>query len=158
MVDQAEIGTNQSYLIDSIRLSVSPKLLNQAEICNLFVEKRQSAAQIARRFDTSKPVILGILHRAGVRLGTKAGRSVDPENYRNNSPPYGYVVKDGKLVPNKQELRVCRAIVDLRGRRRMSLSEVARELEKKGFKNRNGRSVWNPQTILNIFKRWNGKI
>ena len=37
VVDQPEIGTNQSYLIDTIRLSVSPKQLNPEEICNLFV-------------------------------------------------------------------------------------------------------------------------
>lgn len=158
MVDQPEIGTNQSYLIDTIRLSVSPKLLNPDEICNLFVKNQQSAAQIARRFDVAKSVILGILHRNGVRLGTKVGRSINPENYRNCSPPYGYKVRDGKLLPDKAELKICRVIVDLRGRRKQSLSQIAAELEQRGFKNRNGRVIWNPQTILNIFKRWNGKV
>jgi hypothetical protein len=158
LVDQAEIGTNTCYLVDFIQIQFSSKFLDPVEIRRLFLEKQLSAAQIAGQFQVSKAAILSILHRAGVRLGTKVGRSTNPENFRNNSPPYGYMVKAGKLVPNKAELKICRAVVELRGRRGFSTTEVGLALEKKGFKNRNGRTVWNSNTILNIFNRWNGKL
>ncbi len=158
LVDQAEISKNQSYLIDSIQIQVSSKLLDITEIKRLFLEERLSAAQIARRYDVVKSVILGLLHRSGVRLNTKIGRSNNPENYRNHSPPYGYQVKDGKLVINKAELKACRLIVDLRDRKGYSTSDIAAEIEKRGFKNRNGKTVWNSNTILKIYKRWKNKL
>ena len=102
-------------------------------------------------------MILKILNGAGVCLG-KVGRSTDPKNYRNNSPPYGYVVREGKLVPNKPEMKTCRMVVELRGRRHYSTAQVAKELERLGFKNRKGNTVWNTATVLNIFERWSGKI
>lgn len=157
MVDQAEIGTKRLLLIDSIQLRVRPISLDQGEIKRLFLEEKLTAVQIARKFDVAKSVILGLLHRQGVRIG-KVGRSTNPQNYRNPSPPYGYRVKDGKLVLNKSELKICRLIVDLKCRREKSLAEIATHLEMRGFKNRNGRTVWNSNTIQKIYKRWEGKI
>lgn len=102
-------------------------------------------------------MILKLLNGAGVRIG-KVGRSTDPKNYRNNSPPYGYLIRAGKLVPNKAEIKICRMVVELRDRRGYSITQVAKELERLGYKNRKGNTVWNTATVLNIFERWNGKI
>ena len=162
MVDQPEYGTNQThyraYLTDFIKLQLNPKHFDTLEIVRLFTENGLSAAQIATEHGVVKSVILGILHRSGVRLGTRVGRSVDPQNYRNNSPPYGYCVKKGRLMPDKAELKICRAVVELRGRQCLSTTAVARELERRGYKNRGGRTVWNPTTVLNIFNRWKDKL
>jgi hypothetical protein len=158
LVDQPEYGTNRLYLIDFIPLRFNFKDFDFDKIKHQFLEKHQTAAQIASEYDVSKSVILGILRRAGAELGTKVGRSTHPENYRNHCPPYGYKIRNGRLVPNKSELKVCRAVVELRGRRGLSTTAVGRELEMRGYKNRAGRTIWNSNTILNIFKRWNGKL
>ena len=157
MVDQPEYGTNTCYLIDFIQIQVNPKLLNIEEIKDLFLQKRLSASQIGGKFGVAKSVILKILNEANVKVG-KVGRSTDPKNYRNNSPPYGYQIRDGKLVPNKAEMKICRFVVELRNRRGYSTTQVAKELERLGYKNRKKNTVWNTATILNIFERWNGKI
>lgn len=157
MVDQPECGTNTCYLIDFIKINVNSKTLNLEEIKELFVQNRLSASQIGRRFGVAKSVILKLLNEAGVRVG-KVGRSTDPKNYRNNSPPYGYMIRDGKLAPNKSEMKICRIVVELRGRRGYSTTQVVNELEKLGYKNRKGNTVWNTATVINIFERWNGKI
>ena len=158
MIDQPEVGTNRPYVIDFIKITVNPKLIGAVEIKALFIKSGLSAAQIAERYGVSKSFILSAIHRSGVKIGTNVGRSTDPKNYRNNSPPYGYSIRDGKLVPNKSEMKICRIVVELRGRRKHSTTQVCKELEKRGFKNRKGNTVWNPNTILNIFKRWNEKI
>lgn len=157
MVDQPEYGTNTCYLIDMIQINVNSRTLDIDQITELFVKQRLSASQIGHRFGVAKSVILKLLNGAGVRIG-KVGRSTDPKNYRNNSPPYGYSIRGGKLVPNKAEMKICRMVVELRGRRGYSTTQVAKELERLGYRNRKGNLVWNTATVLNIFERWNGKL
>ncbi len=157
MVDQPECSKNRPYLVDSIQLALKPKYLDFDKIQELFLKDKFSAAQIARQFDVSKSVILGILHRSGIRLGTKVGRSVDPKNYRNCSPPYGFKVWNNQLSTSRSEIKICRAIVQMRNSG-LSTAAISGELEKRGYKNRAGRTIWNSNTILNIFKRWNGKL
>jgi hypothetical protein len=157
LVEEPEIGTNRPYLIDSIKISTIPKLIRTSEIKALYLQNGLSAGQIAEKYGVSKSFVLATIHRSGLTT-SKAGRSTDPANYRNNSPPYGYLVRDGRLAPNKSELKICRLVVELRGRRGLSTTQVARELEKQNFKNRKGRTVWNSNTILNIFERWKNKI
>ena len=157
LVEQPEIGTNRPYLIDLIEITVSPKLVSKGKIRILFVKNGLSAAQIAERFGVSKSFILSVLHNSDIKVG-KVGRSTNPQNYRNSTPPYGYSVRNGHLVPNKSELKICRIVVELRSRQNFSIIQVAKEVEKRGFKNRRGNTIWNPRTIINIFERWNGKI
>ena len=73
-------------------------------------------------------------------------------------PPYGYSVQNGKLVANKSELKVCRLVVELVERNGLQQNAVARELSKRGLKNRAGKTEWNSKTVFNIYKRWKGKL
>lgn len=73
-------------------------------------------------------------------------------------PPYGFAVRVGKLVPNRQEMKVCRLVVELVARKSETHTNVARELSRRGFKNRAGSIHWDSKTIFNIFKRWKDKI
>lgn len=157
LVEQPEIGKNRPYLIDFIKINTIPRLIGRSEIKAFYLQNGLSAAQIAEKCGVSKSFVLAVIHKLGVNTG-KVGRSTDPVNYRNNSPPYGYSVRDGKLVPNKSEMKTCRLVVELRGRRELSTIQVAKELEKRGFKNRKGRTLWNTNTVLNIFNRWKNKI
>ena len=116
LVDQPEYGTNSSYYVDFIPFYFNPKLLNFDKIRSLYLDEGLSAAEIAKQFNTVKSVILSVLHRMGIRLGSNARPLNDPKNYRNWKAPYGYVIKDKKLVINTAELRLCRIIVELVGR------------------------------------------
>jgi len=158
LVDQPEYGTNTSYLVDFIRITLSAKLLNIDEIHDLYLKRGQSAAQIARHFGVAKSVILKRLHGLGVRVGVSPERSTNPKNYRCHMPPYGFSIKAGALTPHKAELRICRTVVELVGRQKKSATWTARELGRRGYKNRAGRTTWDHKTIQNIFKRWKDKL
>lgn len=158
LVDQPEYGTNTSYLVDFIKVTLLPKLLNFNEIRVLYLEKGLSTAQIAREYDVAKSVIVGLLNRAGVHPGRNNSRSSNPENYRLRVPPYGFKIRDGKLVPSKPELKLCRLVVELIKRRGLSVNATAKELGKRGYKNRSGAVKWDHSTVRNIFKRWKDKL
>lgn len=155
---QPECGTNTPYLIDFIEICLASKLLNHEEIRKLYEEDGLSSTQIARRFGVSRAAILTRLHGLGIRDQSGTKRAVNPKNYRMRVPPYGYSIRDGKLVPNKVELKICRLIVELVQRHGMKQNAVARELSKRGYKNRAGNKNWNSKTVFNIFKRWKDKL
>ncbi len=158
MVDQPEYGTNTSYLVDFIKITLSAKLLDSNEIRDLYLRKGLSAGQIAVQFGVAKSVILARLGDLGIRAGAGTDRRTNPENYRSRCAPYGYEVKGGKLVPNKAELRTCRTVVDLIRRKGLSANAVGKELSRRGIKSRSGRAHWDHSTILSIFNRWKDKI
>jgi hypothetical protein len=105
-----------------------------------------------------KTLILSRLKSMGIRVETGRNRMTNPNNFRHHNPPYGYQVKDGKLVLNKSELKVCRLVVELIGRKNKSARETARELINKKLKNRNGDINWGHLVVQKIFKRWKDKI
>jgi hypothetical protein len=158
MVDQPEHGTNTPYLVDFIKICLSPKLASPEEIRVLYEEKGLSAAQIARRLRISKAMVLARLHDLGIRSDDKPKRYTSPENYRCPKPPYGFSVENGRLVPNKSELRTCHAIVELIDRKGLSSTATAKELSRRGFKNRAGSTNWSHGSVLVIYRRWKGKI
>ncbi|MBK9322018.1 MAG: hypothetical protein IPM97_03500 [Bdellovibrionaceae bacterium] len=158
MVHQPECGKNTPYVIDFIKITLSAKLLNPEEIRVQYVEKGLSIPQIAKLFHVSKSMIRVRLHAMGIRDGMTSGRNLNPENYRCPVAPYGYQVQAGKLIPNKRELQICRNVVNLINRDGFTQSKTARELARRGYKTRAGKSKWDSKTIFNMYKRWNGKI
>lgn len=158
MVDLAEHGTNQPYLVDFINLTLHTKLIDSYEIRRLFLDNGLSSVQIAKKYNVSKTTILSILHKMNVRVETQAGRITNPNNYRVRNPPYGFRIQDRKLVLNKSEIRFCRLIVELIARKGFSKSDVVRELEAKRYKNRNSSTKWDHSTVRNIFERWKNKL
>ena len=156
-MDQPEYGTNTSYLVDFIQITLSTKLLNNDQIKDFYLNQGLSAAQIGAHFGVAKSVIIGRLHDLGIRGGVPADRSANPNNYRCPEPPYGFAVKSGKLVPRKTELRTCRLVVELI-RKGVSANGVAQELSKRGIKSRSGKARWGHGTILRINDRWKDKL
>lgn len=122
------------------------------------MEDGLSSTQIARRFQVSRSTILQRLGAMGIKDQPYRERSKNPQNYRMPVPPYGYSVQNGKLVANKSELKVCRLVVELVERNGLQQNAVARELSKRGLKNRAGKTEWNSKTVFNIYKRWKGKL
>jgi hypothetical protein len=157
LVDQPESGTNTSYLIDFLEITFSAKLLDVEKIREFYLAG-QSYAQIARKFGVAKPVIISRLGGLEIPKSNRENRVTNPQNYRCRVPPYGYAIRDGKLVPNKRELRICRLVVELMGRQGKGLSETVRELESRQFLTREGKKYWDHSSVRNIFNRWKDKI
>jgi len=158
LVRQSEYGTNAPYLADFIEICLKVNLLNLAKIREMHEEQGLAASQIASHFGVARSVISARLREMGINPQSGAGRLTDPKNYLCSTAPYGFSVRNGKLVTNKAELRICRMVVSLIQRDGKNMSEVARELTHKKFKNRAGREKWNSKTVFNIYKRWKDKI
>jgi len=82
----------------------------------------------------------------------------NPNNYRHYNAPYGYRVKNGQLVLNPKDLKVCRIVVDFMDRKQRPARETARELIRRGLKNRRGEIKWGHLVVQQIFRRWKGKL
>lgn len=157
-MDQPEYGTNTSYVADFIEICLSAKLSDKAEIRKLYVEKGLSAAQIATALGLAKSFVLARLHAFGIRTVDAPKRYTESTNFRCPVPPFGYSVKNYKLVPSQAEMRICRLVVELIDRKGSSFRSVAAELSKRGIKNRSGSLSWGHATIQSIYKRWKGKL
>jgi transposase len=156
-VDQPEYGTNHSYLADFIQISLAPKLVDYREIVNLYKSGGLAAGQIARRLGISKSFVLSKLTSEKIDMSKTIGRSGNPENFRRSVPPFGFKIVDGRLVSNREELRICRLVVEQIKRQGLSLRAVAKELNRRGLKNRN-RKLWGHQSVIQIYNRWKDKI
>ena len=66
--------------------------------------------------------------------------------------PFGYQVKKGKLIPDAEEQKTVRLVLDLAGKG-LSLREVCRQLEAAGVARKNGSKTWHPQTVRRIIER-----
>lgn len=162
MVDRAGPRTNSPHdratYLDSIEFFQKCHWRNTANYRELYLEKGLSAAQIGEQLGIPKQTVLNQLQRDGIHLGSNKGRLANPDNYRLAFAPYGFSKKDGRLVPNKSELKVCRLVVQLKNHSNLSFHEIARELVRRRIKNRENSISWNPPTIGRIYKRWNGKL
>lgn len=162
MVEAAEYGTNHPRLratyLDTIEFFQKCHWRNTANYRELYLEKGLSAAQIGEKLGIPKQTVLNQLKRDGILKGGYKGELSDPTNYRLLYAPYGFFKKDGRLVPNKSELKICRMVVQLRNSSKLSFHEIARELVRRRIKNRDDSISWNHATIGRIYKRWNGKL
>src|SRR5687768_9288283 len=102
--------------------------------------------------------ILSRLRQIGIRTELGRIRKINPNNYRHYNPPYGYKVKDNKLVLDNSEMKICRLFVELMDRQKKGAREAARELMNQKFKNRRGEVTWGHFVVQQIFKQWKNKI
>lgn len=58
------------------------------------------------------------------------------QDFRLAYAPYGFSKKNGRLIPNKSELKICRMVVQLRNNSKLYFHEIARELVRRRTKNR----------------------
>jgi DNA-binding Lrp family transcriptional regulator len=155
-VDRVGQRTNTSVLVDFIWFSPKPYSIKPELLRELYQEKGFSSNQIAIQLDVSKTVVLERLRALGIH--TKSGRVTNPNNYRHHEPPYGYRIKDGKLVSDKKEMQISRLVVELRTRQGWAFARIASELMRKGYRNRRGETVWHHHSVNKIFQRWSGKL
>jgi hypothetical protein len=130
MVERAVSRTNptlfRAIYEDSIEFFQKCHWRRAANYRDLYIKDGLSAAQIGEKLGIPKQTVLNQLRRDGIRLGSNKGRMTNPENYRLASAPYGFSKKEGRLVPHKAELKVCRTIVQLRNNSNLSFHEIAR--------------------------------
>jgi hypothetical protein len=158
LVDQAEICTSFAYLIDFIEITPLLKKTRNAQIARLYRDSGLSSNQIAEKLSISKGSVIDGLHAEGIKPGVGNSRQSNPENCRLSTPPYGYRVRNGRLVIDKSELRVCRLAVHLIRDQKLSFNAAANELRARQIKNKMGTFYWDHKTVKRIFSRWNGKI
>lgn len=157
-MDQIGYGTNRPYYLDFLRLCLPKKRVDFDHLRQLYEKKGLSAKQIAQELGVSKTFVIDKIRHLEIVKQAAGNRQTNPENYRFHNPPYGYQVKDSKLVLNSSELKVCRLIVDLLGHQGWSVKRTAEELQQRGFKSRQGSDVWHHTFIRSVFKRWHGKL
>jgi len=104
--------------------------------------RKAQGAQIGEMLNIPKQTVLNQLKPEGIRLGTNKGRLANPENYRLAYAPFGFAKKDGKRIPNKSELKICRLVIQLRNDSKMSFHEITRELERRRIKGRTNSISW----------------
>lgn len=131
--------------------------MNRNQLFGMYYSRGLSAAQNAAELGISKSCVMDRIKKFELKVPRK-GRQMNPDNFRHPNPPYGYAAKKGKLVLNKQEIRVCRLVVQGIRDRGLGYREMARELEKRGIKARNGKIKWSHYMTTNIFKRWKEKL
>jgi IS30 family transposase len=127
--------------------------INSGEIRHFYEKEGLSIKQIAEQYGVVKSVILRRLRQMGVDTQQGHLRTMNPNNYRKAKAPYGYKIKNGKLILNKSEVKACRVVAEMMGRQNKSARETARELMKRGFKNRQGDISWGHLVVQKIFKR-----
>lgn len=153
-MDQPEHWTNPTYLIDFIAFIPDPKRVDPSKIASLYTERRLSCYQIADRIGLSKTSVARKIRKAGVKERHR-GRS--KTNYRFKNPPYGYRVVDSALLQDRNEMRVIRLIVEKRGCRGRSTSQIAMDLNFLGITTRIGR-IWKQASVQAIYVRWKNKV
>ena len=162
MVEVAVARTNspptRATYLDSIEFFQKCHWKNPTNYSDLYLKNGLSAAQIGEQLGIPKQTVLNQLKREGIRLGTNKGRLANPENYRLAYAPFGFSKKEGRLVPNKSELKICRLVVQLRNNSKMTFYEIARELERRRIKGRTNSISWTHATVGRIYRRWNQKI
>ncbi|MGE4107321.1 MAG: AsnC family protein [Bacteriovoracia bacterium] len=157
MADRPEQRTNRSKFLYSFTFQSRPYSHKPEKIKKMYLEERMSAREIADELNVSQTHILDRLNRMGIGLKSGKGRMTDPNNYKCPKPPYGWKLRDRKLVPNKAELQICRYVVN-RVRQGKNVAEVQREMTQKNFKNRNENSNWDHKAVMNIYKKWKDKL
>jgi len=66
--------------------------------------------------------------------------------------PFGYRVEAGRLIPDADEQKTVRLVLDLAGKGE-SLRAICRKLEDAGVSRKNGSRTWHPQAVLRIIGR-----
>jgi len=66
--------------------------------------------------------------------------------------PFGYRGEAGRLVPDAEEQKAVRLVLDLHGKGE-SLRDIGRALEAAGIARKGGSRTWHPQAVQRIIKR-----
>jgi hypothetical protein len=144
------IASDGIYIIDHVTFDCGPKPIDRNLMEDLYREKNLSTAQVAKELGCSKTLVITTLKRMGY-LRPVRGSQTSLTNYRHRVPPYGFRVTKGRLHTYRKELKLCRLIVELVGRRGMSFKNTALHLEKNGFRSRKEEVKWHNYTVSRIF-------
>jgi len=98
------------------------------------------------------------LHQMKIKVETGAGRLTEPTNFSHRNLPYGYRVFQNKLLVNRKEIKICRAVVNSIGWEVDNIRETGRDLIKRGYKNRRGDLSWGHYVITQIYNSWKDKV
>lgn len=158
-MEQFQSWKNRSKLLDSFEFIFDLKLKSKEFWWNLHVKEGLSFSQISNRLGIPKATVRDFIWKHGLKRESHKGRSTRPDNYRAPNPPYGYKVMSGKLVFDRNEVKVCKLIVALRGEQSLSWAAIVDELNKRRIPSRrHGEGAcWHRHIVKIIYERWNSK-
>lgn len=155
MVDRAVYRANSTNLSDFVGLFVNPKIAAPDDIADLYLKKGLSAKKLGAELGLSKTSVLRRLHHLGIRKETVSEIAKDhPRPVRRAS--YGLRIVDGRLVPDRQEQKVARLIVELRLRQKLPWNDLVRKLNMNGLKTKSG-LPWRVGTVRMVYGKWKDK-
>jgi hypothetical protein len=155
-VDRAVHRTNSANVSDFINIFANPKTVNPADIADLYIKKRLSAKKLAVELGLSKAAVLRRLHHLGIRKETVSEFAKEhPRPVTRAS--FGFRIVDGRLVPDRQEQKVARFIVELRQRQNLPWNEVVKKVNLAGHRTKQG-LPWKIGTVRMVFASWRGKV
>ena len=145
------------YFIDFFNFYPLPCGVKSKTFTELYEKYKLSTKQIAERIGVSKTTVLTKLKKSGISSRGTSESLTHPENYRSSNPPFGFRVIDGRLVENKQEIRICRKVIRMKNEG-LSFSAISHHLVKEGIKNRKKTTYWCHKQIKRIYNYWKGKL
>ena len=137
-----------------------PDLVAQEQILQEFrrigarvytLEPDEASALRARPVDPERKLVRQVLRAAAANEPSIMALRSAARSSNGGSPPYGYQMEDGKLVPHPEEQQTLARIAELRGEGR-TLREVARVLDAEGHRAKRA-GKWHPETLRRITAR-----
>ena len=106
---------------------------------------RTALRQMVGVFAQLERGMIGARLRAGRRLKAERG------GFAYGSPPFGYRVEEGELVPDGEETQAIKRIRELHAQR-LSLRSISRQLHEEGISPKRAQQ-WSPETLRRIIAR-----
>jgi len=159
----AAVGKGDALVVFSLsRLSRS--LLDTVSIAQALEKRGVDLVSITDRIDTtsaSGKLFFHIMaafnqhYRDTISEHTRnalAHKRANHEKTGGTTPPYGYRLEDGRLVPDAGEQKAVALIRELHATS-ASLREIAVRLEAEGYRTKTGRTHWQPAAVAAVLKR-----
>ena len=135
------------YTIDNIEISSACKEGFSEKITEMRL-KGHSSREISTTLGIGKTTVLSILAKNGISTNIKTLRQ---QGMHIGATPFGYVVVQGKLVPDPREQKIVQMIM-AQWKLGKSFTSIAKNLNAKKISTRNTKS-WHRSVINSIVKR-----
>lgn len=155
LVSRAGCHSNKTYVSEFISKTLLPKKQTPDDFAAKYLKNGFTVKQMAEEIGVAKSTALRRLRDAGVQ--TIKGRGTSPDNYRYKNPPFGFKLKEGRLVPNSKEMRIARLVVELRERQKETWEAISKALNEKNYRTRTG-AKWSLHGARFVYMKWAEKL
>ncbi|NJL71238.1 MAG: hypothetical protein HC888_06315 [Candidatus Competibacteraceae bacterium] len=147
MSQNADVSS-RIYLTDTIDFQYAFPLTDRSFLHQKYVVEGLSRRQIAALTASSRATVTRYLHLHNIATACPEHRSWQ----HPGQLPYGTRIRNGRVVPNKAELKVIRRMCELRSCG-LTYRQIAAKLEATGIPTKTGRPSWAATTIMKLVSR-----